>query len=124
MKSIRLLHLYLGCAFAPLLMFFIFTGLLQTFELHEGKKSGTYRPPAWLAAAGSVHTHQRLPSPDREKAASRTPLRIVFSVMCAGLLATTTLGLVMAWSMQKNRRGVIAALAAGTAIPLVILLLQ
>jgi hypothetical protein len=31
---------------------------------------------------------------------------------------------VMAWSIQKNRRGVIAAVAAGTAIPVMILLLQ
>lgn len=124
MNSLRSLHLYLGCAFAPLLVFFIFTGFLQTFDLHEREKGGTYRPPAWIAAAASVHMHQRLPPPDKQKGGARIPMRIVVVATCLGLFATTTLGLVMAWSMRKSRKGVLLALAAGTIVPIAVVFLQ
>jgi hypothetical protein len=124
MTSIRKLHIYLGCAFAPLLMFFVLSGSLQTFELHEGRKEGSYSPPGWLAAAGSVHTHQRMPAKEKKDASSRTPMRIVFTLTCVGLFATTTLGLVMAWSLKKHRRGVVLSLIAGVAIPIITILIQ
>src|SRR5262245_44647318 len=60
MKTIRAVHLYLGCAFAPLLAFYIFSGFLQTFDFHEARKDGSYTPPRWALQAGSIHMHQRL----------------------------------------------------------------
>jgi uncharacterized iron-regulated membrane protein len=35
LKSIRLLHRYLGLFFAPTILFFVITGSLQMFGLHE-----------------------------------------------------------------------------------------
>ncbi len=124
MKSLRLLHMYLGCAFAPLLVFFVCTGFLQTYDWHEARKDGTYRPPAWAAAAASVHMHQRLPPPERGARTPRGAMRAVIATLCVGLLATVSLGVVMAWQLASRRRGVILALAAGTLIPIVVITLQ
>jgi hypothetical protein len=37
MKKLRLLHLYLGCIFAPMLLFFAISGIWQTLGIgHSG----------------------------------------------------------------------------------------
>src|SRR6266513_2469552 len=41
MKSLRSLHLFLGCLFAPMLIFFAVTGSWQLFNWHESKKDKT-----------------------------------------------------------------------------------
>ncbi len=124
MKSLRLIHTYPGLAFAPLLVFFIFTGLLQTFDLHESKKDGSYHAPAWAVAAGSVHMHQRLPVVDRKNAPSRTTMRVLIALTCVGLLTTVSLGVVMAWKLQKQKTGLLISIIAGAALPIIILTLQ
>lgn len=124
MKSLRLVHMYIGLAFAPLLAFFIFTGFLQTFDLHESRKDRSYTAPAWAAAAGEIHTHQRLPVADRRNAPSRTPMRLLMAVTCLGLLTTVSLGIVMAWRVQKRKAGLLLTLAAGVAVPVVLLAVQ
>lgn len=123
MKSLRQIHMYVGCGFAPLLVFFIVTGLLQTFDLHERRKDG-YQPPAWASSGASVHMHQRLPVENRNNAPSRTPMRILIAITCVGLLTTVSLGLVLAWRMVKDRRGVLIAIASGIVIPITALILQ
>jgi uncharacterized iron-regulated membrane protein len=50
LKSTRLIHLYIGVFIAPALLFFAFTGALQTFSLHETTRGSSYRPPAWARA--------------------------------------------------------------------------
>lgn len=124
MKSLRLIHTYLGLAFAPLLAFFVFTGFLQTFDLHESKKDGSYHAPGWAVAAGSIHMHQRLPSADRSKPPSRTAMRVLIGVTCFGLLTTVSLGVVMAWRLQKRKSGLLVSLIAGVALPVLLLALQ
>lgn len=124
MKSLRQFHMYVGCGFAPLLVFFIITGLLQTFDLHERRKDGSYRPPAWASASASVHMHQRLPVEDRKNAPSRVPVRVLITATCAGLLTTVSLGIVLAWRIVKERRAVLVALVSGTVIPIAVVLVQ
>ncbi len=124
MRTVRQIHMYVGCAFAPLLVFFIVTGLLQTFDLHERRKDSPYVPPAWAAASASVHMHQRLPLEDRNNRPSRTPMRVVIAATCAGLLTTVSLGLVLAWRMAKERRAVLFSIAAGVVIPIAVLIIQ
>jgi len=60
MKTIRQLHLYLGLFFAPSIIFFAFTGTMQTFSLHENKHPGDHNPE-WIATLASVHKDQVLP---------------------------------------------------------------
>jgi hypothetical protein len=72
LKFTRLIHLYLGVFIAPALLFFAFTGALQTFSLHETTRGSSYKPPAWAITLGQIHKKQttvvpvrRLPPPDK-----------------------------------------------------------
>jgi hypothetical protein len=124
MKTLRAVHLYLGCAFAPLLAFYIITGFLQTFDWHESRKDNSYHPPKWAEQAASVHMHQRLRPEDRSKAGTRWPMRFVAGAMCVGAFSTVTLGLMLAWQLAKQRKKAMLALAAGTIIPVAVVWLQ
>ena len=55
MKRLRQLHLYLGCVFAPVLIFFAVTGSWQLFSLHLGMKDGSYTPPRAVVILSDVH---------------------------------------------------------------------
>src|SRR5947209_4657564 len=59
-RAARQLHLYLGLFFAPSIIFFAFTGAMQTFSLHENKHPGDHNPQ-WIATLASVHKDQVLP---------------------------------------------------------------
>jgi hypothetical protein len=72
LKYMRLLHLYIGVFTAPALLFFAFTGALQTFSLHETTRGSNYKPPAWAVTLGQIHKKQtpvvpvrRAPPPER-----------------------------------------------------------
>ena len=52
MKFLRTLHLFLGCLFAPMLIFFAVTGSWQLFNWHESTRDKTYIAPPALAALG------------------------------------------------------------------------
>jgi len=96
MKTIRNIHLYLGCFFAPLLIFFVISGSLQTFNLHEKHKNNDgYKPPAIIKALSEVHTHQRLAYGNKNPKPSIT-FRFLLLLMSLGLLTTTVLGVLMA----------------------------
>lgn len=58
LKYIRLTHLYLGAFLAPALLFFAFTGALQTLGLHEGSRESSYKPPAWIVTLAQIHKKQ------------------------------------------------------------------
>jgi hypothetical protein len=62
MRRLRQIHLYLGSLFAPAILFFAFSGVLQTFDLHKDHH-GLTRPPAWIVVLSSVHKNMRLPRP-------------------------------------------------------------
>src|SRR5712671_4450346 len=73
MKTIRQLHLYLGLFFAPSIIFFAFTGTMQTFSLHENKHPGDHNPE-WIATLASVHKDQVLPvKKQQSKAKEQSP---------------------------------------------------
>jgi len=58
LKYLRLIHLYTGVFIAPALLFFAFTGALQTFSLHETTRGSSYKPPAWAVMLGQIHKKQ------------------------------------------------------------------
>ncbi len=93
----RNIHLYLGCFFAPLLVFFVISGALQTFNLHETHESNAdYKPPAIIKIFSEVHMHQRLTYSNKDLKPSET-FRFLLLIMSFGLLATTALGVLMAF---------------------------
>lgn len=65
LKFLRAVHLYLGVFTAPALLFFAFTGALQTFDLHEAARGSDYKPPAWLQAISHLHKKESLDVPVR-----------------------------------------------------------
>jgi hypothetical protein len=58
LKYLRLIHLYTGVFIAPALLFFAFTGALQTFSLHETTRGSSYKPPAWAVMLAQIHKKQ------------------------------------------------------------------
>ena len=62
-RLLRNIHHWMGVFFAPTILFFAFSGALQTFSLHENKGGGPYQPPAWIVAIASIHKDQALPHP-------------------------------------------------------------
>ena len=73
LKNARLLHLYCGVFTTPALIFFAFTGLMQTFSLHETTRGSDYKPPKILVELGQFHKKQTLvlPPPRPEQSASK-----------------------------------------------------
>ena len=58
LRYVRLIHLYFGVFISPALIFFAFTGALQTFSLHETTRGSNYKPPAWAVTLGQIHKKQ------------------------------------------------------------------
>ena len=73
LKYLRLIHLYTGVFIAPALLFFAFTGALQTFSLHETTRGGNYKPPAWAVMLGQIHKKQTPIVPIRKPAPAEKP---------------------------------------------------
>ena len=120
MKTVRKVHLYLGVFFAPLLIFFIVSGCLQTFRLHSDQKSG-YKAPVIAKYLGEIHQHQNW-APYYNKQSS-VSFRYLVLLMGVGLIATTLLGIVMAFKFTRPWI-VWLSLFLGTAIPVLLLWLR
>lgn len=58
LRTLRLLHLYTGIFVAPALLFFAFTGALQTFGLHESSRGSGYKPSHWIVVLSQIHKKQ------------------------------------------------------------------
>lgn len=118
MRFLRRLHLYLGCLFAPALIFFAVTGTWQLYRLHDTTKDGSYVAPRPLQMMSAVHMNAHLPG---KRIAEYTPLRVFWVLVAAGLVVTTILGIVMAFRSAVRPLTPILFLLGGIAIPLVIL---
>jgi len=149
MLKIRRYHLYAGMFFAPAIFFFALSGALQTFRLQEEKGWGG-TPPGWIVWMASVHKDSRLPRaqaapaedhhhdgdearpaaaaaptpPKKPPQADFTlPMKIFAVLMAIGLMLSSVLGVIIALNTRPLRRVALAMLAAGTVVPLVLLML-
>ena len=111
MKKLREIHLYLGCLFAPVLIFFAVTGAWQLFGLHRGTKDGSYTPSRVLVDLSEIHEAQHLPYTSTDAA---TPLRYFFLAAALGLVASTILGIVMAFRFGRSKAAVIFCASASS----------
>src|SRR5580704_13156142 len=73
LKYTRVTHLYLGVFICPALLFFAFTGALQTFSLHETTRGSNYKPPAWAVMLGQIHKKQTPIVPIKKPAPAEKP---------------------------------------------------
>jgi hypothetical protein len=142
-KTIRLVHRYLGLFFAPAIMFFAFTGALQTFGWHETSRGSDYAPPAWLVQMAQLHKKQTLsvpaakskqtkapadsptaaPKKDTEGAGAKLALKCFVFAMSLALMLTTILGVVMALRYGGKPRIVWMVVTLGTLFPIAVVLI-
>ena len=113
------IHLYLGCLFAPILIFFAVTGAWQLYRWNDSTKSG-YKAPEPLRIMSAIHKDQHL---GRKEYPVYTPLRSFMFLAATGLVLTTMLGIVMAFRFARSVATPLLCLLAGVAIPTVILFL-
>lgn len=114
MKRIRQLHLYLGCFFAPLLLFYVGTGWYQTFQLDRRKNPA--EAETFVRKLVAVHTDQIYPA---TFANSWSPalFKFLVIVMSIALMATTLLGIYLAMRAMKQRWLVWISLILGVVVP-------
>ena len=139
-RRLRNLHNWFGVFFAPGILFFAFTGIVQTLGLHENHDGA--RPPAWIATIANLHKHQEAahaprraapvapPAPkpalahdDHDDDAPLTPLKWYGVLLSAVLFASTAIGVAIALTNRAVRRRTLGLLAVGTAVPVLLLLL-
>jgi len=151
LRILRKLHLYLGVFTAPALLFFAFTGALQTFSLHETTQGSSYKPPAWMASLAQLHKKQTTVVPVRKqrlgeeasksnrattqianepakasdtpspKPNGHLPMKIFFLLVSVGLFLSTVTGIYMAYRYSRRKMLISGLLAAGVVIPLLLL---
>jgi hypothetical protein len=144
LKAIRLTHRYLGIFIAPAVLFFAFTGFVQTFSLHETTRGSSYTPPAILVHLAQLHKKATLTTPTRKPAATPAPaptpkpappttapppatsfhwpMKIFFGIVAIGLFISTLTGLTMAWQYTRSKPTVATVFLAGIVLPLLLLL--
>lgn len=145
LRRLRQLHLWLGMLFAPAILFFAFTGALQTFDFHEAEDG--IAPPKWIATIAAIHKKQDFPKPRKPKppeavATTETkataappapvpagpkhspwPLKMFVGFMSIGLIFSTMLGITIALNNRQTRRPSQIMLGAGTVLPILMLLI-
>jgi len=120
MKVLRRIHTYLGCFFAPLLLFFILSGWYQTVT--PNRQKGTGELGDWKARLTSVHVDSIYPS-ESANSYSPTLFRVLVVVMAVALVVTLVLGVVMAIRFTPKKWAVWMSLAFGFIVPVFLLLL-
>jgi hypothetical protein len=110
MKKLRQLHLYLGCSFAPLLIFFSISGIWQMLDV---------RCEA-LAFLSTIHTGRELKTGGT---LSSTVMEWLAIAMALSLILTIILGVVMAFKFGR-KKGALICLSMGIAIPLLAAMVQ
>src|SRR4029077_5587295 len=116
-RWLRQLHRYLGVFFAPLLLLYIATGLWQTVTVNRNKGLGFGK--SWIERLSTIHIDQYFPWGMRDY--STYLFKGLVITMSVGLIFTTVLGLVMAFRFVKSKTAMVITLAAGIAIPILLL---
>lgn len=141
-RRVRQYHLYLGVLFAPLLLLFSISGVVQTYRIPDKPDA-----PAWIKWIAAIHKDQAAPHEKRAKPAvakvegdhdhdhdqgdkpaggapkrpDPLPLKIFVTLMSLGLIASILLGLTVALTNRTTQRISIVLLVVGTVLPGVLL---
>lgn len=120
MKFIRRTHLYLGCFFTPMLLFYILTGWYQTVVPNRLKHPS--EAETLVQKFRVVHSDQIYPSEDEfQKPSSPKLFKVLVVVMSIAATLTVALGLVLSFKMLKPAWPVWVCLVSGILLPLVLL---
>ena len=115
---LRKAHLYLGVFFAPMLVFFVVSGWYQTMN-PDRRKTPEDAEAVWDRMR-FVHAESLLPA--KEATTYKTkPFRWLVAIMSAAMVATTALGIYLAFRHSRKPWPVVVCLVLGFAVPLFIL---
>ena len=142
----RRVHLYSGVLFAPAILFFAITGLVQVFDLHKSSAANGYRAPELIQRLGALHKDQTFALPHKDDAPKKhdradpggpqmagkraakpeigpaqAALKVFAALAAVGLAASTLLGLYIAYRFNRGPWLVTGLLVAGAALPLVMI---
>lgn len=119
MRQLRRFHTYLGVFFAPLLFFFVASGWYQVVDRDRLKDPG--EAESLIQKLRVVHTDQIYPKTGARKQGSPTIFRALTVAMSAAILATTLLGVILAFRTLRPQWLFWAMLFGGIAVPAVFL---
>ena len=148
LKSVRLIHRYIGLFFSPMILFFAITGGLQMFGLHETSRGSSYIPPNILMHLSQLHKKGTLYLPPRKVTPPNSaksneakpdgpkletpkptqappppnslPLKIFFAAAALALAVSTCTGLIMGWKYARRKSIVLLTLWAGVVVPAIL----
>lgn len=116
MKLLRRLHLYLGCFFAPLLLFYILTGWYQT--LNPNRLKSPSEAETLLQKFRVVHSDQIFPSENElDKPSSPKKYQALVVVMSIASTVMILIGLVLAFKTLRSQWPVWVSLTLGVVLP-------
>jgi len=142
---VRKIHLHLGVLFAPAILFFASTGMVQVLSLHQS--SPGYNAPILLQRLGALHKDQVFGAPHRPALGPPAkphqagaghgcaapappppkPIGLVRGILkgfalCVGLglISSTLLGLYMAYRFNRRSWVLAALFAAGFIVPAIL----
>jgi hypothetical protein len=132
--TVRRVHGWTGALFAPALLFFAASGLLQVFDLHKARPGADREPPAVVVAMAQLHKNQLLahsaspePRPAGRKSAHTAPRpmglgqKLLKGYAAGASVALAFMTLTGVWLGLRNRREralTLALLALGVLLPL------
>ena len=136
LATVRLAHYYVGVFFAPWIIFFAFTGVLQVFKLHESYRQTPGAQGDWIAWMSQVHKEAALiapraapakapPRPEGTAGAPHeersSPFKWFAALMGISLIGAALAGLWIAFNYPKRRRSFSITLIAGIVLPMLLL---
>ena len=119
-KLLRRIHLFLGCFFAPLLLFYLATGWYQT--VNPQRLKSTAEAESFAQKFRVVHTDQIYPETGAIRQGGSPKLfQTLVVVMSVALILTTVLGLVLAFRFSRSLWPVVLSLVLGILAPVLVL---
>ena len=118
MKTLRRVHLYLGCFFAPLLLFYVITGWYQT--VNPDRRKGVGDSTDFISRLSRVHVEQYYPT-ESASGYSTYLFRGMIVIMAVALMTTVILGVILAFRTSRNKWPVWLSLVLGIVLPIVLL---
>jgi len=122
--------------FAPTIIFFAFSGVMQVLKLHEAYRAVPGAQGDWIAWMSQVHKEGALipprPAPAKASPAENRPpaeprkerssaFKWFAALMGVSLAGASLAGLYIAWSFPSRRKSFSATLVAGFVVPILLL---
>jgi len=121
-RSLRRWHLYLGVFFTPMLLFFVLSGWYQVQFPERLKSAGDAE--TFLQKMRVVHTDQIYPGDtERTRPSSARGFQWMVYTMSAAMVATTLIGVWLAFRTLRRTAPVWVSLVLGIAVPIALLAL-